>query len=168
VCATMAGVVPLERNVWDLQRALDVLGAHPLVDAARMAAVGLSYGGTCALFLAALDERVRAVVVSGYLSSWHAAHTIPWNMCGSQVMTGQLGALEHVDVAALIAPRPLLVESGVDDVIFPVAAARETVAALRRVYASLGAPDDAVVHDVFAGDHQWHGVEVPAFLERSL
>ena len=168
VCATMAGVVPLERNLWDLQRALDVLAANPLVDPTRIAAAGLSYGGTCSLFLAAIDERVRAVVVSGYLSSWRAAHTIPWNMCGSQVMNGQLGALEHLDVAALIAPRPLLVESGTEDVIFPVAAARETVAALRRVYASVGAPDDALVHDVFTGDHQWHGVEVPSFLERSL
>jgi dienelactone hydrolase len=168
VCATMAGIVPLERNVWDLQRALDVLVANPLVDETRIAAAGLSYGGTCALFLAAIDERVRAVIVSGYLSSWRAAHTIPWNMCGSQVMHGQLGALEHLDIAALIAPRALLVESGTDDVIFPVEAARETVAGLRRVYASLGARDDAVVHDVFAGDHQWHGVEVPAFLERYL
>lgn len=168
VCGTMAGVVPLERNLWDLQRSLDVLAANPLVDATRIAAAGLSYGGTCALFLAAIDARVRAVVISGYLSSWRAAHTIPWNMCGSQVMHGQLGAIEHLDVAALIAPRPVLVESGTEDVIFPVAAARATVAALRRVYGSIGAPDDAVVHDVFAGDHQWHGVEVPAFLERTL
>jgi dienelactone hydrolase len=168
VCATMAGVVPLERNLWDLQRALDVLTTDPLVDATRIAAVGLSYGATCALFLAALDPRVRALVVSGYLSSWRAAHTVPWNMCGSQVMNGQLGALEHVDVAALVAPRSLLVESGTDDVIFPVAAARETVAALRRIYESMGAPDDAVVHDVFAGGHRWHGAEVAAFLERSL
>jgi len=106
--------------------------------------------------------------VSGYLSSCRAAHTIPWNMCGSQIMHGQLGTLEHLDVAALIAPRSLLVESGTEDVIFPVAAAQGTVEALRRVYASVGAPDDAVVHDVFAGDHRWHGVEVPAFLERSL
>ena len=74
VCATMAGVDPLERNLWDLQRALDVLGAHPLVDPTRIGAAGLSYGGTCTLFLAALDDRVRAAVVSGYLSSWQAAH----------------------------------------------------------------------------------------------
>ena len=74
---------------------------HPLVDPARVAAAGLSYGGTCTLFLAALDERVRVAVVSGYLSSWRAAHTVPWNMCGSQVMPGQLGAIEHVDIAAL-------------------------------------------------------------------
>jgi dienelactone hydrolase len=168
VCATMAGVVPLERNLWDLQRALDGLCDHPLVDPARVAVAGLSYGGTCSLFLAALDDRVRVAVVSGYLSSWRAAHTIPWNMCGSQVMPGQLGAIEHVDVAALVAPRPLLVESGTDDMIFPVASARATVEQLRALYDRLGAPPDAIVHDVFAGEHRWHGTEVPAFLERWL
>jgi dienelactone hydrolase len=168
VCATMAGVVPLERNLWDLMRALDVLCAHPLVDPARVGAAGLSFGGTCTLFVAALDERVRAAVVSGYLSSWWTAHEVPWNMCGSQVMPGQLGAIEHVDIAALVAPRPLLVESGSDDQIFPAAAARETVAALRGLYGRLDAPSGVLVHDVFPGDHRWHGAEVPAFLERWL
>jgi dienelactone hydrolase len=168
VCATMAGVVPLERNLWDLGRALDVLCAHPLVDPTRVGVAGLSYGGTCSLFLAALDERIRVAVVSGYLSSWRAAHTVPWNMCGSQVMPGQLGEIEHVDIAALIAPRPLLVESGTDDLIFPVASARATVERLRGVYAGMGAPGDAVVHYVFEGEHQWRGAEVPAFLERWL
>ena len=168
VCATMAGVVPLERNLWDLARSLDVLCAHPLVDPARVAVAGLSYGGTCSLFLAALDARVRVAVVSGYLSSWRAAHAVPWNMCGSQVLPDQLGEIEHVDIAALIAPRPLLVESGTQDGIFPVGPARQTVDRLRAVYARLGAPDDAVVHDVFEGDHRWHGVEVPAFLARWL
>jgi dienelactone hydrolase len=168
VCATMAGIVPLERNLWDLQRALDVLCAHELVDADRVAVAGLSYGGTCSLFLAALDPRVRVAVVSGYLSSWRAAHTVPWNMCGSQVMGGQLGAVEHLDVASLVAPRPMLVESGTEDLIFPVDAARATVASLRRVYATFGAPDDALVHDVFAGEHRWHGERVPEFLARWL
>jgi dienelactone hydrolase len=164
VCATMAGVVPLERNLWDLARAVDVLAAHPLVDSSRIAAAGLSYGGTCTLFLAALDDRVAAAVVSGYFSSWPAAHTVPWNMCGSQVLPGMLGALEHVDLGALVAPRPLLVETGTEDPIFPVAAATASVAALRPLYARLGAPS-ALVHDVFAGDHRWHGTQVEMFLE---
>ncbi|HET9730040.1 MAG TPA: alpha/beta fold hydrolase, partial [Acidimicrobiia bacterium] len=99
VCATMAGVVPLERNLWDLQRALDVLEMHPLVDPNRIAVGGLSYGGTCSLFLAAIDERVRAAIVACYLSSWRSAHTVPWNMCGSQILPGQIGAIEHLDVA---------------------------------------------------------------------
>jgi len=168
VCATMAGVVPHQRNLWDLQRAIDVLAAHPLVDASRIAAGGLSYGATCTLFLAAIDERVRAAMVACYLSSWRSAHTMPWNMCGSQILPGQIGAIEHLDIAALIAPRALLAENGIEDVIFPVAAARETVAALHRVYAQLGAPDGSLVHDVFDGGHMWHGTETRAFLERCL
>ena len=119
------------------------------------------------MFLAAIDERVRAAIVSGYLSSWRAAHTMPWNMCGSQIMPGQLGMFEHLDLAALIAPRPLLVESGTDDPIFPLATARaKPLGASRRVYAALGAADDAVQHDVFEGDHQWHGALAPDFLEQ--
>jgi fermentation-respiration switch protein FrsA (DUF1100 family) len=89
-------------------------------------------------------------------------------MCGSQVMPGQLGAIEHVDVAALVAPRPLLVESGTDDMIFPVASARATVDRLRALYAQLGATDESIVHHVFEGDHQWHGAAAPAFLSRWL
>ena len=168
VCASMAGVVPHQRNLWDLQRSLDVLAAHPLVDADRMGAAGLSYGATCTLFLAAIDERVRAAIVACYLSSWRAAHTIPFNMCGSQIVPGLIGELEHLDVASLIAPRALLAENGIEDFIFPVAAARETVASLGRVYAELGAPDGALVHDVFDGGHMWHGTESPDFLKRWL
>ena len=136
---------------------------------ARVAAVGLSYGGTCTLFLAALDDRVRAAVVSGYLSSWRAAHTVPWNMCGSQIMPGQLGALEHLDVAALDRAAPAARRVGHGRRHLPGRRPRgATVAALRRVYAELGAPADAVGHDVFEGEHRWHGAQVPAFLERWL
>ena len=168
VHAVMAGLNPLAQNLWDLQRGLDVLGEHALVDESRLGVVGFSYGATMSLFLAAIDDRVRAAVVSAYLSSWKAAHRVPWNMCGSQVMPGMLGSLEHVDVAALVAPRPLLVETGRDDVLFPEAAARATVAQLRSVYRSLEGPDDALVHDVFDGDHRWHGERVGAFLDHWL
>lgn len=168
VHAVMAGRNPLGQNLWDLRRALDVLATHPLVDETRLGAVGFSYGATMTLFLAAVDERVRAAVVSGYLSSWRAAHRVPWNMCGSQVAVGMLGDVEHADVAALIAPRALLVETGTEDPLFPEAVARDTVAQLGPVWAALGAPVGALEHDVFAGGHEWHGANVVAFLERAL
>ena len=167
VHAVMAGQVPLAQNLWDLARCLDVLAAHPLVDPSRIGAAGLSYGGTMTLFLAATDERVAAAVVSGYFSSWAESHKMPWNMCGSQVLPGMLGHLEHVDLGALVAPRPLLIESGRGDDLFPAGVAEEQVATLRRVYALCGAPD-ALVHDVFDGGHQWHGTEALDFLARSL
>ena len=106
VHAAMAGWNPLTQNIWDLRRCLDVLEQHPLVDPARLGMVGISYGGTVTLFTAALDDRVAASVVSGYFSSWADSHKMPWNMCGSQILFGMLGRLEHEDVGALVAPLP--------------------------------------------------------------
>jgi dienelactone hydrolase len=165
VHAVMAGLNPLTQNLWDLARALDVLESHPLVDPTRIGMAGLSYGGTVTLFLAAIDERVAAAVVSGYFSSWAESHKMPWNMCGSQVLPGMLGRLEHVDLGALVSPRPLLIESGTHDDLFPVAVAAAEVQRLRAVYAADGAPE-CVVHDVFEGIHEWHGVEAFGFLEQ--
>ena len=167
VHAVMAGWSPLAQNLWDLARAVDVLRDHPLVDPERIGAAGLSYGGTMTLLLAAWDERVAAAVVSGYFSSWAEAHKMPWNMCGSQVLAGMLGQLEHVDLAALVAPRPLLVETGTRDLLFPQAASEASVAEVRAVYSELGC-SDRLVHDVFEGDHQWHGTLALPFLDRWL
>ncbi len=167
VHAVMAGWSPLTQNLWDLARALDVLVDHPLVDPARIGAAGLSYGGTMTLLLAAWDARVGAAVVSGYFSSWAESHKMPWNMCGSQVLAGMLGQLEHVDLGALIAPRPLLIETGTQDPLFPQAAAEAAVGQLRAVYDHFGA-SDRLVHDVFEGEHQWHGALALPFLDRWL
>jgi dienelactone hydrolase len=165
VHAVMAGINPLTQNLWDLARAVDVLEADPLVEPGHIAMAGLSYGGTMTLFLAAWDERVSAAVVSGYFSSWAEAHKMPWNMCGSQVLPGMLGQLEHVDLGALVAPRPLLVETGTHDDLFPVRVATAEVEKLRAAYSAFGAAD-RLVHDVFEGIHEWHGVEAYRFLER--
>jgi len=167
VHAAMAGWNPLAQSIWDMQRCLDVLTEHPLVDAARIGMVGLSQGGTMTLFTTAYDDRIAAAVVSGYLSSWAVAHKMPWNMCGSQVMFGMLGKLEHEDVSALISPRPLLVESGTEDDLFPVPTATETVRRTRLVYDHDGV-GDRLVHDIFEGEHQWHGTEAIPFLNHWL
>jgi dienelactone hydrolase len=168
VHAVMAGENPLAQNLRDMARALDVLAAHRLVDPDRMGMVGLSYGGTMTLFLAALDERVAACVVSCYFSSWAESHKMPWNMCGSQILPGMLGQIEHVDLGALIAPRPLLVESGLHDDLFSHQVAADGCRRLRGVYRSLGTDEDRIVHDVFDGGHQWHGVAALDFLDRWL
>ncbi|HXQ61694.1 MAG TPA: alpha/beta hydrolase family protein [Acidimicrobiales bacterium] len=168
VHAVMAGENPLTQNLWDLARCLDVLETHPLVDPGRIGMVGLSYGATVTLFLAAWDERVAACVVSGYFSSWAESHKMPWNMCGSQVLPGMLGRLEHVDVGALVAPRPMLVESGLHDDLFPAGVATAGCEELRRVYDALGVDGDRLVHRVYDGGHQWYGVDAYPFLERWL
>lgn len=167
VHAVAAGANPLTQNLWDLSCALDVLEQHPLVDPARIGMVGLSYGGTMTLFLSAWDQRIACAVVSGYFNTWQDSHRIPWNLCGSQVLPGMLTELTHVDLGGLIAPRPLLVETGTEDVIFPEVGARAAMGELSAVYRSLGA-SDLLEHDVFAGGHGWHGDVAYPFLARHL
>ena len=163
----MLGFMPLALDLWDMARGIDVLVQHPLVDSTRVGMVGLSFGATCTLFLAALDDRVAAAVVSCYFNAWHDCAPIPWNMCGSQVAPAIVSAFDHADLAAAVAPRPLLVESGTDDVIFPVDAARREMEKVQAVYAALGAPD-RVEHDVFDGGHRFNGEQAYPFLERFL
>ena len=167
VHAVMAGWNPLAQNLFDLGRCLDLLVEHSLVDPRRIGMCGLSYGATCTLFLAALDHRVAAAVVSGFFSSWKEAHKMPLNMCGSQIMPGMLGRIEHVDLGALICPRPLLIETGTEDPLFPEAAARESVGQLRPLYEARDSAD-GLVHDIFEGDHQWHGALAYPFFARWL
>jgi hypothetical protein len=80
-------------------------------------------------------------------------------------MPGLLGEFEHADVAALVAPRALLVESGSGDVIFPIDAATATVARLQPVWARTG---DEVWHHVFDGEHEWNGARLAEFFEEKL
>ena len=167
VHATLLGYRLLTLDLWDLARGLDLLAAHPLVDRRRMGVVGLSQGGTCALFLAAWDRRVKATVVSGYLNRWSACASIPWNMCGSQTLPGIVSTLDHFELGALVAPRPLLVETGSEDNIFPAAAAIEVSEQLGHVYGAMGAAG-RVQLDAFEGGHRWHGEQAYPFLARWL
>ena len=52
-------------------RAVDFLEARPAVDPARIGCLGISGGGMITLFTAALDTRIKAALVSGYLNSFH-------------------------------------------------------------------------------------------------
>ena len=64
-------------------------------------------------------------------------------------------------------PAPCWSSPGRDDLLFPVAAAEAAVARLRPVYDRLGA-GDRLAHDIFDGEHQWHGARAYPFLDRWL
>ena len=73
---------------------------------------------------------------------------------------------EHVDmgdVAALIAPRPFLVETGTKDELNGaggLANVRSQLRVARSAYRLLGAPG-MIKHDVFDGGHRWNGEAIP-------
>jgi fermentation-respiration switch protein FrsA (DUF1100 family) len=74
---------------------------------------------------------------------------------------------EMSDLAALIAPRPLLIESGNQDPIFPLQAAKAAYKELQRVYRLLDVPE-RLNRDIFVGGHQFGGRKAFDWLARWL
>ncbi len=152
----LIGLNPLNRNIWDLMRAIDLLQSLPEVDAERIGVVGLSQGATHTLFVSALDERVRVAVISGYLSTYERL-VLDWlGVCGSQFVPSILRYGNIGDIACLIAPRPVLFENGSKETVIPFDGAKKEFRRVERLYEVLGIPE-RVEMDVFDGDHQFSG-----------
>lgn len=164
--AALLGYSLIGLTVWDDRRGIDYLQSRPDVDPERIGVVGLSLGGTRTTYVAALDDRARATVISGYLNTfWRYA--LEKGLCGGQFVHGLLRWAELPDVAALIAPRPLLIEAGVQDGGFPVEGSREAQRTLERAYHLLGAERD-LWRDEFEGGHRWSGQLAYAFMDEYL
>jgi len=73
----------------------------------------------------------------------------------------------NVEIAATIAPRPLFVESGERDNIFPIAASRESFTRVREVYTVFQAAD-RVEQEVFPGEHSFWGKRGIPFMAQHL
>lgn len=158
----MQGKPLIGRRVWDTLRTLDVLTMRPEVDSNRIGLMGISGGGMVALFTAALESRFQAVVISGYLSNFRDS-VLSIQHCLCNYVPGILQDAEMYDIAALVAPRPLLLEAGTRDTIFPLAAVEEAYGHLERVYTEWGASDRLDI-DVFEGDHRISGAKSYDFL----
>ncbi|MFL6279661.1 MAG: dienelactone hydrolase family protein [Vicinamibacterales bacterium] len=106
--------------LWDDLRTVDYLASRPEVDPRRLGCVGLSLGGYRSFLLAALDPRIKVGVDVGWMTSFasqikrHVVHTVG--------LTFHIGGLYRYldlpDLAALIAPRALLVINGSKDGLF--------------------------------------------------
>ncbi len=105
---------------WDDIRTVDYLVSRPEVDAKRIGCVGLSVGGLRACHLAALDDRIKAAVVLGWMTSFpaqlekHVRNTIGH----TKVVPGLYRQLDYPDVASLAMPAALLVINGSQDGLF--------------------------------------------------
>ena len=112
------GIYPLTLNVWDMKCCVDYLCTRPEVDPARIGMMGLSQGGTMTAFTAAVEPRIKAADIIGYVNPMASFGIRRGNFCGSQILPELYRWLDTSDVAGLIAPRPLLLEMGTADECF--------------------------------------------------
>ena len=130
----------------------------------RAGMIGLSGGGMVTLYTSALEDRLRASVVSGYFCQFQRSILAMFH-CDCNYVPGMLKWFECADLAGMIAPKPVLFEAGTEDPIFPLEGVREAYAVAERVYGLLGI-EDRLELDVFPGEHQWHGQRAWEFLQK--
>jgi dienelactone hydrolase len=124
-------------------RTVDYLLTRPEVDPKRIGCVGLSVGGFRSCHLAALDDRVRAAVVVGWMTSfpWQLRRQVRWTIGHTMLVPGLYQEMDYPDVASLAAPKPILVINGRKDTLFHPEGVQAAFDKLHSCYEKAGAPD---------------------------
>lgn len=147
---TVAGL-----NAWDNMRLIDYLETRDDIAMDDLGCFGFSGGGYMTLYLAALDPRVRKAFVSGYLYGVDDSLLHLNGNCSCNYTPGLWRLLDMGDIASLIAPRPLLVQSCEKDHLNGargLANVDEQLAIVRDAYGLVGHADD-LLHEVCPGGH---------------
>ncbi len=157
VHAMMLGRTLLGERVFDIDRVIDYLEARGDVDMKRIGVMGNSGGGTVSMFAGGLLNRLSWIMPSCYFCSFKASlmsieHCI-CNYVPQMLLWGEMS-----DVAALAAPKPLVLVSGLEDSIFPIKEAREEFVKVKEIYRQFGA-EEHCHHIVGAGGHRFYAAD---------
>ncbi|MGN1052658.1 MAG: alpha/beta hydrolase, partial [Candidatus Scatosoma sp.] len=143
--------------VTDLIALADFMLALPCADKKKgLTCVGLSGGGMQTLLFAAVDKRVKQAIVSGYFyGAKKAMYDVP--QCACNYPPRLWNTFDMRDLAALVAPRFLYIETGDRD---PLNGGLEN--ALRegefakKAYALAGA-EERFRQEICSGGHRFYG-----------
>lgn len=134
------GYTPAGVEAWNAIRGIDLLESWPGIDGSRIGITGRSGGGAYSWYTAALDERIKVAVPVAGITDLHN-HVIDGCVsghCDCMYMINYYG-WDYPKLAALIAPRPLLLANSDTDGIFPLDGVMRTHRQLKNLYARLGA-----------------------------
>lgn len=156
------------------QRMVEWLGEQSFIDATRIGFYGLSYGGKTAMRVPALVEGYALSICSADFNEWvrkiaSTDHSFSYMFTKEYEMPEwDLGhTFNYAEMAALIAPRPFMVERGHFDGVGTDEWVAYEFAKVRRHYNLLGLPESRRIEH-FNGPHMIHGVGTFEFLDRHL
>jgi len=148
------GYTPAGVEAWNCIRALDYLQMRKEVDKDRIGVTGISGGGAYSWWIAAVDDRIKVAVpvagitdlqnhvvdgcVEGHCDCMYLVNTYRW---------------DYPLVAALVAPRPLLISNSDKDSIFPLDGVLRLHEKVRRIYRLYNAEKNLGLH-ITEGPHK--------------
>jgi hypothetical protein len=170
---------PLKKSLFSIiipqhERVLDWLSTLPYVDRERIAFYGLSYGGKTAMRVPTVLNRYCLSICSADFNDW-VRKLVTVESPYSYMYTGEyempewnLGnTFSYAEMAALIAPRPFMVERGHGDGVAPDEWVAYEYAKVRRFYDQLGI-GHLTEMEIFNGPHTINGAGTFEFLHRNL
>jgi dienelactone hydrolase len=170
---------PLGKSIFSViiaqhDRILDWLSEQPFVDPKRIGFYGLSYGGKTAMRVPSLLDRYCLSICSADFNEWvtkcatiDAPYSYLYTMEYDMYEFNLGHTYNYAEMAALIAPRPFMVERGHHDGVAPDEWVAHEYARVRRFYAKLNLADRTEI-EFFNGPHTINGAGTYRFLHRHL
>lgn len=142
-------------EIYCIRRSLDLLCTFPMVDTERIGMTGLSYGGFYTLVTGAAETRIKSSYSIAYFNDMfrYAWYDFTWFNSGNR--------FTNPEIAALHAPRRLLVEVGKEDKIFEIDTAYAPAEDVPKYFEAQGAADNFFFHP-------WDGGHKPDTEDGSL
>ncbi len=121
--------------IWDGIRAIDYLATRKEVDTGRIGITGRSGGGTQSAYIAAMDDRIKAVAPGNYITNFTRLIQSAGPQCAEQdFFNGISCGLDMPDLLLVRAPKPALVVATTRDLTFSIQGAIETAKQVSRIY----------------------------------
>lgn len=157
------------------QQIVDWLKTLPNVDPSRIGFYGLSYGGKSAMRIPPLVEDYCLSICSADFNEWvwkNASTRAPYSYAWHgeyEIFEFDLGStFNYAEMAALIAPRPFMVERGHFDGVAPDEAVGYEFGKVRHHYAARMGIGDRAEIEWFVGPHTINGKGTFTFLHKHL
>lgn len=155
--ANLVGTSVAACEFWDNHRAIDYLMTRPDIDKDKIAAYGSSGGGTQISYLVGLDDRIKVASVCSYFSQRERVLEIygPSDGCQHIPYEGR-EQLEIADFVMMMAPRPVLIMSGLYDFV-DYWGATQGFNEMKKAYTVLGSSEKVEMFTIEGG----HGMPKP-------
>lgn len=133
---------PLGLQLWNSTRGLDFLASLDDVDASKIGMAGASGGGTQTFLLTAIDDRIQFAAPVNMVSSIMQGNDACENAPGLRIGTN------NVEIAAMFAPKPMLLVSATGD--WTTNVPRVEFPAIQSIYLLYGKASDVEVVQIDA------------------
>ncbi len=155
--ALLSGRTMIGGRVWDIMRLIDIIENEfsEILDKDKIYCMGNSGGGTATFYVTALEKRIKAAIPSCAFATFSGSIGSMFH-CVCNFVPGISKYFDMAEIAALAAPRPLIIVSGKEDKIFPLDTAEHEFHRLKEIYYKNSASPENCVHIKGEGGHRFY------------